>query len=537
MSQQMPELFTPATCVLRDALEKHARERGESVFAVFEDEAQWTFSETLALVQRAAAGLSSLGVARGDAVLVMLPNCGFALQVMFAINYIGAICVPINIAYRGPLLEHVLADSGAALAIVHETLLDQVRAAAPGHLRQVVSSSPMAAAGAPGPAQYPCTVLTSPDPGAAIPPDPDIKPWDTQFIIYTSGTTGPSKGVLSSYVHSYTSVGPPSWTCVRAEDRQLVHLPLFHIGGAFVSSAALCRGSSIALSKGFRTGAFWDVVRATQATSVFLLGVMATFLLKEPPRPDDRQHPLRMAFIVPLGSSGPAFAERFGIEVYTLFNMTEISTPLLSQPNPAKAGICGRQRPGVQLRLVDEHDCEVPAGSVGELVVRTDLPWTMSHGYHKQPEATARAWRNGWFHTGDNFCMDADGDYYFKDRQKDAIRRRGENISSYEIELVLHGHPGVREAAAIPVPSEHGEDEVMIVLAPVDGAELVAAEVYGYLRPRLAHFMLPRYLRIVDELPKTPTAKVQKHVLREQGITPDTLDLQQAGFSAKRQLL
>jgi len=534
MSQPTPDLFAPTTCVLRYALEKHARERPDSVFAVFEDQSRWTFSETLALVRRAAAGLSALGVAKGDAVLVMLPNCGFALQVMFAINYLGAVCVPVNTAYRGALLEHVLTDSGAALAVIHDELLDRVREVGCGRIRQVVSSSESIAPDMPGLRLHPCTVLTA---AAGSAPDPDIRPWDTQSIIYTSGTTGPSKGVLSSYVHSYTSVGPPSWTCVRDDDRQLVHLPLFHIGGAFISYAALCRGSSIVLGRGFRTTTFWDIVRATQATSVFLLGVMATFLLKQPPRPDDRRHPLRMVFIVPLGDSGPAFSKRFGVEVHTLFNMTEISTPLLSQPNPAKAGVCGRPRPGVQVRLVDEHDCEVPVGSVGELVVRTDLPWTMNHGYHNQPEATARAWRNGWFHTGDAFHMDADGDYYFRDRLKDAIRRRGENISSYEIEIVLQAHPAVREAAAIPVPGEHGEDEVMIVVAPVDGAELAAGEVFAFLQSRLAHFMLPRYLRIVAELPKTPTAKVQKHVLRQQGVTPDTLDLQQAGFSARRQLL
>jgi crotonobetaine/carnitine-CoA ligase len=536
-AQPMPELYAPATCVIRHALDIHARERGSSLFAVFEDEAQWTYAQTLELVRGAAAGLASLGVARGDAVLVMLPNSGFALQVMLAINYLGAICVPINTAYRGPLLEHVLADSGATLAIVHDELLERVLEGARGRIRQIIGSSARAGTGVPGLTLHPSTSLTDPSLASAALPHADIRPWDTQFIMYTSGTTGPSKGVLSSYVHSYTSVGPPSWTCVREDDRQLVHLPLFHIGGAFVSSAALCRGSAIALGKGFRTTAFWDLVRATRATSVFLLGVMATFLLKEPPRPDDREHPLRMVFIVPLGSSGPAFAERFGVEVYTLFNMTEISTPLLSQPNPAKAGICGRPRPGVQVRLVDTHDCEVPAGSVGEMVVRTDQPWTMNHGYHNQPEATARAWRNGWFHTGDSFIVDADGDYHFKDRLKDAIRRRGENISSYEIEVVLHAHPGVREAAAIPVPAEHGEDEVMIVIAPVDGADLAAGDIFAYLQMRLAHFMLPRYLRIVDELPKTATAKVQKHVLREQGLTSDTLDLQQAGFSARRQLL
>lgn len=530
--------FSVETCVLRYALEKHARLRGHDIFAVFEDEPAWTFRETLDMVRITAAGLQALGVRQGDTVILMLPNCGFALRVMFAINYIGAVCAPINTAYMGSLLAHVLTDAGAAVAVIHPKLLSRVLAARAGNVKQVVVMSatleqqPVWSA----PLTHPATVLTAP----LLPPQAlarDIQPWDTQSIIYTSGTTGPSKGVLSSYMHSYSSVGPGTWTCVTDDDRQLVHLPLFHIGGAFVSFSALCRGSSIAVAKGFVTDTFWDTVRALKATSVFLLGVMATFLLKQPPRPDDRDHPLRMAFIVPLGQSGPAFSARFGADVFTLFNMTEISTPLLSGINPHKPNICGRTRPGVQLRLVDANDCEVPEGEAGELIIRTDLPWTLNHGYHNNPEATARAWRNGWFHTGDTFCRDADGDYYFRDRLKDSIRRRGENISSYEVEVELLSHPSVREAAAIAVASAHGEDEVMAVVAPVDGREIVPIEIFEHLRTRLAHFMLPRYIRVMPELPKTPTAKVQKHVLREQGVTHDTLDLQGAGFSVKRQVL
>ncbi len=470
----------------------------------------------------------------GNAVVVMLPNCGFALRVMFAINYLGAICVPINTAYRGSLLEHVLVDSGATVAIVHAELLERVQAVARGRIADVVVSTDAFASDASGLRLHPASVLSVQQPDTL--PDPGIQPWSTQSIIYTSGTTGPSKGVLSSYVHSFASVGPISWSCVRFEDRQLVHLPLFHIGGAFVSSAALCRGSSIALGKGFVTDRFWEIVRSLEVTSVFLLGVMATFLLKQPPLPGDKEHPLRMAFIVPLGGAGPAFAERFGVDVYTLFNMTEISTPLLSELNPTKPGVCGRPRPGVELRLVDENDCEVAPGEVGELIVRTDTPWTMNHGYHNNPEATARAWRNGWFHTGDSFCKDDDGDFYFKDRLKDAIRRRGENISSYEVEVELQSHPSVREAAAIPVPSEHGEDEVMVVIAPVQGRSIVPEEIFAHLQTRLAHFMMPRYLRVVTELPKTPTSKVQKHLLREQGLTVDTLDLKHAGLTVRRKL-
>jgi crotonobetaine/carnitine-CoA ligase len=173
---------------------------------------------------------------------------------------------------------------------------------------------------------------------------------------------------------------------------------------------------------------------------------------------------------------------------------------------------------------VDEHDCEVPVGSVGEMVIRTDAPWSMSHGYYKNPEATAAAWRNGWFHTGDAFRVDADGNYIFVDRIKDAIRRRGENVSSFEVEKEICTFPAVKEAAVIAVRSELSEDEVMAVVAPVPGRAVNPVELTRFLKDRLPYFMVPRYVRVVPELPKTPTAKIQKTELRQDGVTADTWD-------------
>ena len=233
------------------------------------------------------------------------------------------------------------------------------------------------------------TALTKPSAPPPLPPKP-IQPWDTQSIIYTSGTTGRSKGVLSSYMHAFSCVGPDAWNCLKASDRQMVHMPIFHIGGAFIATVSLCVGSSIGVVSHFRTEAFWDQVRELEITSAFLLGAMATFLLKQPPTPRDRDHGLRMVFIVPLGQSGKPFRERFGVDVYTLFNMTEICTPLISRANPQKDNICGRPRAGVEVRLVDEHDCVVKDGTVGQLILRTDAPWAMNHGYNANPQATAR---------------------------------------------------------------------------------------------------------------------------------------------------
>jgi len=311
-------------------------------------------------------------------------------------------------------------------------------------------------------------------------------------------------------------------------------MPLFHVGGTGLLYAMLLRGASVSIVDTFSVSRFWDQIRESQATVVFLLGVMANFVDRAPRSARDRDHPLKKLFMVPLVDDVPAFVERFGVDVYSIYNMTEISAPLITEPNPSLPGTCGRVRPGVQLRLVDQHDCEVPVGDVGEIIVRTDAPWAMNHGYFAMPEATAAAWRNGWFHTGDLARRDADGNHFFVDRLKDSIRRRGENISSMEVEGELCAHPGVREAAVIAVPSEFSEDEVMAVVAPVPGAQLDPRELIEFLQTRLAYFAVPRYVRIVDELPKTPTAKVQKVPLRKEGITEGTWDREAAGIRIKR---
>ena len=518
--------------VTRSLMERWNRECPDKVFIQFADNAeQWTYRHFRSLVIQTAIGLQRLGVGQGDHVLVWLPNSREHLRVFFAINYLGAVFVPINTAYKGALLAHVIENSDAKLAVVHADLMPRLEGVPLARLAQAVVVGGTAECPGLSTLRYADALL--PASGVLAPPARPIEPWDPQSIIYTSGTTGPSKGVLSSYLHIYTNAGPETWKCVTGEDRFMVNMPMFHIGGMGVTFVMFVRGGSIAFVERFDTATFLDTVRATSTTATFLLGVMASFLEKLPPRPDDADTSLRLVFMVPLAGDIAAFSGRFGCEVYTIFNMTEISTPIISGANPTVRGTCGRQREGVDVRLVDANDCEVPVGTVGEMIVRTDRPWGMNSGYYKNPAATASAWRNGWFHTGDAFRCDADGYYYFVDRIKDAIRRRGENISSFEVEADVQSHPDVREVAAIGVPNELSEEDVLIVVAPIDGRVIDPAALLEFLRPRMAHFMLPRYVRVLPELPKTPSSKVMKHELRQQGVTGDTWDRERAGIQVK----
>jgi len=529
-----PRVLDRNTCVLRYLIDDWAQKQPDKVYAVFEDGGCWTYSELRELVISKAAGLQKLDVKRGDHVAVWMANGREALIAFYAINYIGAVFVPFNTAYRGTILEHVLANSDAELLIAHAGLLDRLDGINTAAISKIVTLGKLATRTAVETIDF---VNVNGTEDELQPLASPIEPWENQSIIYTSGTTGPSKGVLSSYLHLFTNAGPESWHFVTGEDRYLVNMPIFHIGGLGIPFVMLARGGSIALMENFSTDSFWDFVRKTECTVIFLLGVMATFLMKRPPAPDDRDNDVRVAFMVPLTDAAGPFHERFGIDVFTIFNMTEISSPIVSEANPKKLGTCGKVRAGVEVRLVDSNDCEVPIGSVGEMIVRTDRPWAMNSGYHKNPQATAIAWRNGWFHTGDAFRRDNEGFFYFVDRVKDAIRRRGENISSFEVESEVMAHPHVREAAVIAVPSEYSEDEVMAVIATVPGVTVDYVDLIGFLTSRLPYFMVPRYIRMMDDLPKTPTAKVMKAELRAAGITADSWDREASGIKLRKEKL
>ena len=519
-----PPWFDPALparddCVLKYMLDVRAARHPERRVALFEDGQSWTYEQCRRQVRAAATALQRLGVRKGDPVLAWLPAGRPLLLTWFAANYLGAVFVPLNTAYRGKVLEHVIHNSGAAVMVAHEDLVDRLTALQVPALKHVIAAAAL-------------TGDASQLDDSAI-----VEHWDIQCIIYTSGTTGPSKGVLSPYLQLYTTA-VVTYGYLREGESMLVNLPLFHVGGTSPTYCALVRSGAIYLVDGFSTTKFWDQVRAGDcATTSGFIGVMGAFLSKSEPRTNDRDNPLRCVTMMPINEQTVNLGERFGFDYVSGFNMTEVSSPLITEMNSRVFGGCGRPRSGVNCRLVNEHDIEVPTGASGELIVRTDLPWSMNAGYSGMPEATVAAWRNGWFHTGDLFRRDLDGNYYFLDRIKDTIRRRGENISSFEVEAAVRSEPNVDEVAAIGVAGEFEEQEVLVAVTAKTGHSVDPGRLIEFLIPRLAYFMVPRYVRVVAEIPKTETNKPRKVVLREQGITEDTWDRERFGIMLRRERL
>jgi Acyl-CoA synthetases (AMP-forming)/AMP-acid ligases II len=508
-------------CVLKAILDDRAARIPERRLALFEDGTQWTWGEGRQQVRAQAAALQALGVRAGDRVVAWLPNGPALVRAWFAINYLGAVFVPLNTAYKGASLEHTINACRARLVLAHAGLVERLDGLSLEHVERVVVVGKE-------------DVLN----GDATQLDDSAQPqpWDAQSVIYTSGTTGLSKGVVSPYLQLYTTA-TIVYGYLREGEGILVNLPMFHVGGTSSLMIALIRSGSFHLVDGFSTDRFWDQVRRGDcATTSGLIGIMGAFLMKAPPRPDEREHPVRCMTGFPINEQTVKIRDRFGIDYLTGFNMTELSAPLVSELNTTVFGACGRPRSGVQCRLVDEHDIEVPVGTPGELIVRSDTPWTFNLGYDGLPEATARAWRNGWFHTGDMLRKDAEGNYYFVDRLKDAIRRRGENVSSIEVEAAVRTHAAVDEVIAVGIPVE-SEEEVMVVVVPKAGHTLDPSQLIEWLRPRLPYFAVPRFVRVVDAIPKTETNKQRKFPFRDAGVTPDTWDRVAAGIVLKRERL
>jgi carnitine-CoA ligase len=496
-------------------------------------ETRRSFREMRDAVARTAGAFAAAGIERGDRVALMSENRVEVIDAWFACAWLGAILVPFNTATRGPQLEHVLTNSAPRVLVLEEGLRRhlEVLGELPGELERLW----LLDAGADGRFRG-LDVEPFPAPGeprAAT----DVRPGETVAILYTSGTTGPSKGVMCPQAQFYWWAGSTAAMLggLSGDDVLYTCLPLFHTNALNACIQALIHGAQFVVGPRFSASRFWDRLVEADATVTYLLGAMVSILAKTPETPAERGHRVRVA-LAPATPSDlhELFLERFGVLLRDGFGMTETNAVIGARDGEQRPGTMGRVMPGYEAKIVDEDDEDVPDGVPGELVMRADEPFAFATGYWRMPEKTAESWRNLWFHSGDRAVREPDGSFRFLDRMKDAIRRRGENISAWEVEQVLQLHPDVAAAAVVPVPSELGEDEVMAVVVPREGAELDPVGLMAHCEPRLAYFAIPRFVEIVPELPLTENGKVQKYVLRERGVTGSTWDRDAAGYVVRR---
>lgn len=503
-----------------------------------EEQLTFSYGETLASAERVGRALLDTGLEKGDRVIIMGANSSRFVRTWLGTAVAGLVEVPINTAYEHDFLAHQVRTVEARVAViddVHAQKFVDVRDAAEHIERFYVIDTGSAAEATETlrAAGWPVSAWDVLEEGGSA-QLPAVTPRDLAAVFFTSGTTGPSKGVAMPHAQMYFFADEcVSLTRLTAVDAWMTVTPLFHGNAQFMATyPAMVAGARAVIRSRFSASRWIDQIRESRVTVTNFIGVMMDFLSKQPARPDDRDNQLRAVFAAPTAASlVPLFKERYGIEAFVeVFGLTETSAPIISpygEDRPAgAAGLAADE--WFDVRLVDpETDEEVPVGEIGELVVRPRVPWIVSMGYFNMPDKTAEAWRNLWFHTGDALRQDEEGWFYFVDRFKDALRRRGENISSYEVETALLSHPSVVEAAVIAVPAEAeaGEDEVMAYL--ITREPTTPESVLEWCERRIPAFAIPRYLRFVDELPKTPSQRVQKAELRKLGVTPDTHDRQQ----------
>jgi crotonobetaine/carnitine-CoA ligase len=522
------ELFPPSDRILSIILTRQAERYGDRILLVT-GETRWTYAQTAAIAAASAEMLIGAGIKPGDRVALMCSNRPEFLQVYLGCAWLGAIVVPINTALRGFQLSHIFRNSRPALLVVESPFLAAIDAIdadveRPSRTWTIGSATPTQTSSVPLPAL------------AAGAPAGAVRPGDTVAILYTSGTTGPAKGVCCPQaqlfwwgIYSARALG------IREGDVLFTTLPLFHTNALNAFYQAMLNGCTYVLEPKFSASGFWTAARAHNATVGYLLGAMASMLLAQPGTEDDRAHQLRVA----LGGGVPPqihrpFLERFGVPLVDGYGSTETNFVFAGSIPSDRPGTMGYLADGVEARIVDENDSELPDGKAGELVLRAREPFAFATGYFGMPEKTVDAWRNLWFHSGDRVVRDPDGHYRFIDRMKDSIRRRGENVSSWEVEQAIQSHPAVAACAIYPLPCELGEDEVAAAVLVEPGQSLEPVDVVRHCEGQIAYFAIPRYVRIVSQMPLTENGKIKKGALRDAGVTADTWDREAAGIRVRR---
>jgi crotonobetaine/carnitine-CoA ligase len=523
--------------VVRDVLAEQVQVSADRPFIRCGTEVA-TYGDVHAAAERDAAALTGLGVTNGDLVALMLPNAIQYVELFFGMAYRGAAVVLVNTSFRGYMLEYVLNDAACPVLIADPEYLpvlwesqEQLQ-----HLRTIaVTGDPSAVA------EWDdrfnktrvvslSTITAQVD--AAVPTS-RARHSDLHCVVYSSGTTGPSKGIMISNAHSVVKAVEVLRICGYSENDILYSpLPLFYSMGLLrgVLSVALV-GSSIAIKDRFSVSEFWDDVRFHGATVGHCVFSIPKMLEQAPPTSRDREHSLRCMFNA---QHNPDFEERFGVKCIESYGLTEGGNALYNRfDEPVVPGSCGRVSDEWEVRLADTEGSEVPLGDTGEILLRPKEPGRIMLGYLNKAEATTTAFRDLWFHTGDLARRDDSGYYFYQGRNKDVIRRRGQNISGWEVEQILLTHPDVGDAAALALPSDVGEDDLRVVLVAREGLDTIdLADVAAFSENRMPAFMVPRFFEQVDDLPRTPSGRVEKYKL-EGKLAPGYFDRGAGGPRAK----
>jgi crotonobetaine/carnitine-CoA ligase len=525
--------------VLPKIIEDKARQHPDHVVFQFRDD-PLTLGELNERINKVANGFLSMGVKHGDKVAIMLPNNPEFLYTWFALNKIGAVEVPINVALKGQGLSYQMVQSDCVALVADLQYLDRLEGVA-GDLKDIRSiaytdaeSSGQALPQWPGFEHMTFAELMD---HSADTPSVEVHYSDLATILYTSGTTGVSKGVMFSH-HYWYDIWAESVKYSRYTEDDILYtgLPFFHgnAQGITIGPALLADCKAVIVER-FSASQLWDDCRRWNCTEANYIGGIIPILLKQDPRDDDADNPVRLM----VGAAAPqdewnAFQKRFNTKILEVYGMTECYCCLVSPYDKPRAGACGQPITGWDVRIVDDDDNECKPGSLGEFIARSNKMFVGTTGYYNKPEATLELFKNGWIHTGDLGRTDEDGYFYFVDRKKQAIRRRGENISSFEVESVISAHDSVLESCVVGVPSEVGEEEVKAVVVLKPGQSVTEEELIRWCEPRLAYFSIPRYIAIRDTLPKTPSERVEKFKLKKEGITADCWDREKAGIKLQR---
>ena len=522
--------------------EKRLRLSPRQPFLAFESGMYETLEETDTRIRRLVGSLMAAGVRRDDRVVIFAPNSLTSIHAWMAINFIGAVDVPINPSLRGLPLVHainlaqtkVILAEDSCLAALHEceSRLDATEVlffAGPSEIRRPPTFTRLRAG--------PLTDI----PGSAEVPIEAVAPGDLASIMMTSGTSGPSKGVMISHAQAFTAAQQVvDGLRLRADDIHYCCQPLFHMSPRyFAVYAGLIAGTRVWIDRAFQAQHWIDRIRISQATVTIGHGPLLEMIFDQPPRKDDADNRLTRIAAAPFPKHiADQFECRFEVKGIEAWGMTEIGMPCWTPyDKPRRAGSCGHVRSDLyDFAVLDpDTDEQLPPGLVGEFAVRPRQPWIISPGYFNDAPASLQSWRNLWFHTGDAGYIDADGWVYFVDRLKDRIRRRAENISSYDIELAASGFPHVKECAAVGVPSPYSmDDDIKLFIVPEVGHKLDPVLLLRHISSLVPHYMVPRFIEFTDQLPRTATQKIRRAALRQQQHSDRTWDRQSLGRSLRQ---